>query len=178
VLTLINEQQHLEELRAMADPTLGEPLEVFFSYSHRDEKLRDKLAEHLRLMERNGLIRSWHDRRITAGTEWEGQISEHLERARIILLLVSSSFIDSDYCYDVELELAMQRHEKKEALVIPVILRPCAWQKASFGKLQALPKDGKPVTGRNWRNQDTAMMNIAEGIEMAIMALRQAGRES
>jgi 7-cyano-7-deazaguanine synthase in queuosine biosynthesis len=178
VLTLINDQQHVEELRAMADPTQSEPLLVFFSYSHKDEKLRDKLAEHLRLMERKGLIRSWHDRCISAGTEWEGQISKHLERAGVILLLVSPSFIDSNYCYDVELKRAMERHDKGEALVIPVILRPCAWQEAPFGKLQALPKDGKPVASKDWHNHDTAMLNIAEGIEKAITALRQVGTGS
>lgn len=173
VLTLVDEQ---EELRTMADPNQSAPLDLFFSYSHKDEKLRDKVAEHLKLMERTGVIRSWHDRRITAGTEWEGQISEHLERARVILLFVSASFITSDYCYDVEMTRAMERHHRGEALVIPVILRPCSWHKAPFGKLQALPKDGKPVTGRDWHNQDTAMQNVAEGIEKAIMALRQVGR--
>jgi hypothetical protein len=86
-----------------ASPVPGRSIEVFFSYSHRDEALRDDLADHLRLLERQGIITGWHDRRITGATEWAGAINEHLRTANIILLLISSAFLASDYCYDVEL---------------------------------------------------------------------------
>ncbi|HKP12653.1 MAG TPA: toll/interleukin-1 receptor domain-containing protein, partial [Blastocatellia bacterium] len=79
-------------------------MEVFFSYSHKDEKLRDKLADHLRILERQSVISSWHDRRITAGSEWAGQIDEHLNTAHVILLLISEAFLASDYCYDIEMK--------------------------------------------------------------------------
>jgi hypothetical protein len=137
-------------------------IEVFFSYAHRDEALRNDLAEHLRLLERQGIITGWHDRRITGGTEWAGAIDDHLRTAQIILLLISSSFVSSDYCYDVELRLALERHEAGVARVIPVILRPVDWHSAPFGKLQALPKDGRPVT--RWRNRDDAFLDVARGI--------------
>jgi len=97
---------------------------LFFSYSHEDAGLRDKLEEHLSLLKREGLIEAWHDRRITAGTEWKEAIDRHLEEADIILLLISASFMASEYCYDRELEQAMARHERQQARVIPVILRP------------------------------------------------------
>ena len=102
----------------------GRPIEVFFSYAHRDEALRDELAKHLRLLERQGIITRWHDRRITGGTEWAGAIDEHLRTAQIILLLISADFLASDYCYDVEVRRAMDRHEAGEARVVPIILRP------------------------------------------------------
>src|SRR3712207_2008649 len=121
-------------------PQSNESVKVFYSYSHKDERLRDALEEHLSLLKREGAISEWHDRRIGAGSEWAGEIDEHLKAADIILLLISSSFIASDYCYDVELKLAMQRHEAKQARVVPVILRPCKWENAPFGKLNALPK--------------------------------------
>src|SRR5205085_7073145 len=111
------------------------------------------------------VISSWHDRGIGAGNEWAGAIDEHLKTADIILLMVSASFIASDYCYDVELKLAMKRHEAGEARVIPIILRPCDWTKAPFGKLQALPKNGRPVT--KWSNRDDAFTDIANGIRRA-----------
>ncbi len=148
-------------------------IEVFFSYAHKDEELRDELANHLKLLERQGVISAWHDRQITAGTNWEGQIDEHLESAKIILLLVSADFLASDYCYDVELKRAMERHEAKEARVIPIILREVDWQGASFGKLQALPKNAEPVT--NWPNRDRAFADIARGIRRAVEEL--AGNE-
>ena len=107
---------------------------------------------------------------IGAGEEWKNEIDGNLERAEIILLLVSADFIASDYCYDVELKRAMERHEAAEAVVVPVILRDALWTKAPFGKLQALPKDGKPVT--TWSDRDSAWKNVAEGIEKAAAKLR------
>jgi formylglycine-generating enzyme required for sulfatase activity len=146
-------------------------IQVFFSYSHRDEDLRDELAKSLKLLERQGIIQSWHDRRISAGTEWAKQIDGNLNSADIILLLVSANFLDSDYCYDLEMKRAMARHEAKEARVIPIILKPCRWQRADFGGLQALPKDGNPVT--NWKTHDDAFVNIVEGIEQVAEELKQ-----
>lgn len=147
-------------------------IEVFFSYSHRDEALRDELAKHLSILKRQGIINGWHDRQITAGSEWAGQIDDHLNAAQVILLLISPDFIASDYCYDIELTQAMQRHEAREACVVPVILRPVDWQGAPFGKLQALPKNAKPIT--SWENTDEAFMDVAKGIRRAIEAIVQA----
>jgi internalin A len=143
-----------------------QPLRLFYSYSHKDETLRDELETHLKLMQRQGLIETWSDHRITAGQEWKNKIDENLERAEIILLLVSADFIASDYCYDIEMKRALERHEKKEASVIPIIVRDVSWHSALFGKLQALPKDGKAVT--IWPNKDTAWRNVSEGIEKVI----------
>src|ERR1051325_5467787 len=142
------------------------PIEFFFSYSHKDWRLRDKLANHLKIFEREGIISGWHDRKITAGREWAGQIDEHLNSARIILLLVSSDFMASDYCYDIEVTRAMERHEKGEARVIPIILHACLWDSAPFAKLQALPTDGRAVT--DWSNRNHAFLDIAKGIKAVI----------
>ena len=119
---------------------------LFFSYSHKDEALRDKLEVHLAMLKRQGVIETWHDRRIVAGDEFAGRIGEELERADIVLLLVSPDFLASDYCYDIEMARAMERHEAGETRVMPVLLRPCDWRDAPFGKLNATPKDGKPVS--------------------------------
>ncbi len=141
-------------------------LNLFFSYSHKDEELRNELETHLKLLQRQGLILSWHDRMITAGDEWKGEIDDNLDRADIILLLVSANFTFSDYCYDIEMERAMKRHEAGEARVIPVIVRDVSWHSAPFGKLQALPTDGKAVT--LWPDRDTAWRNVADGIKKVI----------
>ena len=145
---------------------LPKPIEVFFSYSHKDEELRDELEKHLSILKRQGVITGWHDRRIGAGREWEGEIDTHLDTAHVILLLISADFLASDYCYDKEMKRAMERHEAGEARVIPVILRPVVWRGAPFGKLQALPKDALPVT--EWPNRDKAFENVAQGIQAAV----------
>jgi internalin A len=128
-----------------ASAALKEVMRVVFSYSHKDEELRDQLETHLKLLQRQGVISTWHDRKIKPGDEWEGVIDENFQRADLILLLVSSDFVASDYCYEIEMRTALERHEKVEAKVVPIILRACQWRDALFGKLQALPKDGKPV---------------------------------
>ena len=142
------------------------PLRVFYSYSHRDEELRHELDKHLSLLKRQRIIEGWHDREISAGSEWQGQISEHLQAADIILLLVSADFIASDYCYDLEMTCAMSQHEAGKACVIPIVLRPCDWEAAPFSKLQALPTNAKPVV--SWSDQDEAFTIIARGIRRAI----------
>jgi len=140
----------------------GEPLRVFISYSHKDETLRTELETHLKLLQRQGLISVWTDRKIAAGEEWKGKIDDNLESARIILLLVSADFIASDYCYDLEMTRALARHNANEARVIPVILRAVDWHPAPFAKLQSLPKDGQPVT--LWPDRDSAWLDVEKGI--------------
>src|SRR5437773_12372398 len=101
---------------------------LFFSYSHKDEKLRDRLEVHLSTLKHEGLISTWHDRQIRAGEEFDKAIDEEMEKADVILLLVSPDFLASSYCYNVELARAIQRHDKGRTRVIPVILRPCDWR--------------------------------------------------
>lgn len=119
---------------------------VFFSYSHKDEEYRDELEIHLSALKRQGLIEVWHDRRIQAGSEIDGEIESRLESADIILLLVSPYFIASDYCYGIEMKRALERHHANQARVIPVIVHPCDWHETPFGKLRATPTDGKPIS--------------------------------
>lgn len=146
----------------LTSPKGTEALSVFISYSHKDETFKDDLVKHLSPLERLGLVEEWNDRKITAGAEWDQVISEKLEKANIILLLVSIDFITSKYCYDVELERALERHAKGEAVVVPIVVRNCLWQHTPFAKLQALPKDAKAVS--SWGDRDDAFTTIAESI--------------
>ena len=147
------------------------PIQLFFSYSHKDESLRDELERHLSSLKRKGIISEWHDRKIGAGSEWANSIDQHLEHSDIILLLVSSDFLASDYCYDIEMKRALEKHKSEEARVIPVILRPADWLDASFAHLQALPRNAKPVT--TWSNQDEAWLDIAQSIRNVCQEIQQ-----
>lgn len=143
---------------------------LFFSYSHQDEALRDQLETQLAMLKRQGVIETWHDRRIGAGQELHAQISDHVENDDIILLLVSPDFLASDYCYDHEMLRAMELHDAGEAIVIPVILRPSeGWTSAPFGKLNAIPIDGKPITLAPDRDQ--AFVEVAGAIRKAAARL-------
>ena len=137
-------------------------VKVFFSYSHKDEDLRNELEIHLTTLKRQGIIQTWHDRRIGAGKNLGDEIDSNLETSDIILLLVSPYFIASDYCYNVEMQRALERHKNGEARVIPVILHPCDWHQTPFGKLRATPTDGKPVS--KYPNQHDAFLSITKDI--------------
>ena len=152
-----------------ANTECSEACEIFFSYSHKDEALRDQLATALSGLKRQKVIRAWHDRQISGGKEWAGEIDTHLNTAQIILLLISPDFIASDYCFDLEMGRALERHEAGEARVIPIILRPTDMMGMPFRKLQALPKDAKPVT--SWANADEACLDVAQGIRRVAQEL-------
>lgn len=139
---------------------------IFFSYSHKDEELRDQLETHLAMLRNQGLIDSWHDRRILAGDDLDHAINSQINTADVILLLVSPDFLASRYCYDVEVRRAMERQQAGEARVIPVILRHCDWHSAPFGKLLAAPKDGRPI--KAWGDPDEAFADVARQIRAAL----------
>jgi serine/threonine protein kinase len=144
-------------------------IEVFFSYSHKDRMLRDKLAKQLAHLKQQGIIAEWHDRDIEAGRDWAREVDTHLRTAHIILLLISPDFLASDYCYNVEMMKALKRHESGEAVIIPVILRPTSWLETPLSKLQALPEDGKAIT--TWSHRDEAFLAVAYGIQKVIQEL-------
>jgi hypothetical protein len=154
--------------RLMRGEIVQGPITLFYSYSHKDESLREQLANHLMTLQRAGFIREWHDRQILGGEEWDKQISIHLERAQVILLLISADFLASKYCYDIEAKRALERHSTGAARVIPIILRPVLWKLTPFATLQALPTDARAVT--EWPNRDVAFVNICEGILAIVVA--------
>ena len=154
----------------LANAQGAKALRLFVSYSHADEQLKDELLKHIEPLKHLNLIESWHDRKLVAGEEWEKAISKNLESADIVLLLVSIDFINSKYCFDIELERALELHEEKKAVVIPIILRSCLWQHTAFAKLQALPRDAKAVCA--WSDRDEALVSIANGIKQVAEEIR------
>lgn len=146
-------------------------INIFISYSHEDEGYKEKLEKHLSILKRNNIIETWHDRKIIPGEEWDKKIKDELEAAQIILLLVSVDFLSSNYCYDIEIKRAVAKHEKGEAVLIPIMLRKCDWHDTSFSKIQALPKNAKPV--KNFEDEDEAFFLIVEGIKLSITQLKK-----
>ena len=152
----------------------GRAVRLFYSYSHKDERFRNELETHLKLLQRQRLLETWHDRKIEAGDDWKKSIDDNLKRADIILLLVSADFIASDYCYEVEMKTALGRHDNGEARVVPVIVRTVNLKNTPIARLQALPKDAKPVS--LWRDRDSAWRNVAERIESLAEEIQKKSR--
>jgi tetratricopeptide (TPR) repeat protein len=144
-------------------------LKLFCSYARDDEGYVKELRTSLITLERQRLIEWWHDREIVPGSEWEEAIAQNLETADVIILLVSRDSMASNYVYEQEIRRAIERHDRSQALVIPVIVRPSLWKEESFAKLQALPTDAKPIS--TWDDQDQAWLDVANGIEKAVKDL-------
>lgn len=144
---------------------------VFISYAHKDREYLKDLEEHLSNLRRQGLINPWADGNITEGDEWRKAIEEHLEKDQIFLLLISPSFMASEFCYGIEMQRAIERHEAGQARVIPIIIRPVDWKDAPFAKLKALPLDGKAVA--IWPDRDSAFLDVARGLRRVIEVMQK-----
>ncbi len=142
------------------------PFDVFISYAHKDKELRNALDVHLSNLKRQNLIRSWYDGDILPGSEWRKEIEKNLENAQIILLLISADFIHSDFCYSIEMNRALERHQLNEARVIPILLRPVDYEGTPFAELEMLPEGAKPIA--RWSDRDEAYSNVARGIRRTI----------
>lgn len=151
------------------------PLNLFYSYAHEDEPLRDELQGHLGILQRRGVIDAWYDRDIPPASEWNREIDRHLRSADIVLLLVSADFIASDYIWGRELEVALERQASGDAQVIPILIRAVDIEDAPFSHLQGLPTDLRPVT--SWPNRDEAWTDVAKGVRRAVKRI-QAQRAS
>src|SRR5689334_12613081 len=136
------------------------PVSIFYSYSSEDAIFQQKLDEHLSDLRRSRLITTWSDQQMRPGTEWQHEIEAQLKSADIILLLVSSRYLNSNYCYDVEMKKALEQYYERGAHVLAILLSPTRWETTPLQQLPVLPVGRKPIT--EWQNQDTAFLNIVD----------------
>lgn len=156
-----------------------EKVKVFYSYSHKDEYLKDCFEAHMSGLRRKGYVEEWHDRKILPGQFWEESINSNIASADLVLFLVSSDFMASNYCYNVEVIKAVERHNNGLCTVVPIIIRECDWEGAPFESIQGLPTDMKPVISRHWHDQDEAFTNVVRGLKSIIrkIALRKTNSQ-
>ncbi|WP_437671550.1 toll/interleukin-1 receptor domain-containing protein [Sorangium sp. So ce131] len=153
---------------------MGESVDVFISYAPADSEFCEQVIAHLALLQRQGVIRTWYDKKIVPGEVRDDVIAARIETARVVLLLISASFLASDDCYRLEMERALVRHTRGEACVIPVIIRACDWKDAPFAHLGALPRGAQAVT--SWRNADEAWVSVVSGIRVAVTEFSSFGK--
>lgn len=143
----------------------------FCSYSHQDKTFKEALDAHTSLLKRQGLIQIWHDREILPGDDFADKINKNLEMADIVLLLVSSDYLASNYCFSVEMKRALESHSKNQTRIIPLIIRPVDWETAPFGHITALPRDGKAIS--LWSNQDEAWQSVIKEIRKTVISIKE-----
>jgi len=148
-------------------PADNHPRKVFVSYSHKDETWKQKVVNALKPLEDQHRIAAWHDRKLLPGQEWDGEIKQELELADVILLLISPAFIKSRYCRDVEIKRAVDRSEEGTAVLVPIIVSRCAFDKEPFARFQAYPVDGSPLD--EVPDPDTKMRDLREKLQLALL---------
>ena len=142
---------------------------VFISYSHKDEAWKDRLVSHLGVLQHEGLLDLWDDRRIGAGEDWEKEIEEAMAKANVAILLVSRHFLTSYFILEEEVPRLMERREKEGVRIFPIIAEPCAWKQVEWlSRMNLRPKDDKPLSGGNKHQIDTDLAAIAEEVAAII----------
>ncbi|MCF2918273.1 toll/interleukin-1 receptor domain-containing protein [Pseudoalteromonas sp. Cn5-37] len=145
-------------------------VKVFISYAHKDEQFKDSLVEHMSGLVRANVVSEWNDRKIVPGQDWSDEISENLASSEIILFLISSSFMNSDYCMGVEVQKALSMHKEGRAQLIPIVIRAVDWSDSELSKIQGLPKDAVPIA--SWGNEDEAWVNVIGGVKKHIQEFK------
>lgn len=144
---------------------------VFLSYSHADEALRHKFETHLAMLKREGEIEVWHDRELVVGDHLDDEISGYLETADLIVLLVSSDFLASYYCYEREMGRSLERAEAGEARLAPIVLRACDWKSTPFAKYVLAPTDARPIVEHP--DIDAAFLQVVNELRRAISKITE-----
>ena len=155
-----------------------EQIKLFYSYSQLDEEYRLEIEKSLRMLQRHDGLESWSFRQIPPGKDWDKTIKNELETSDIILFLVSRDFLASDYCYDIEVTRAMELHDSKKSIVVPIILRACDWKHkdSPFKKLEGLPEKAKPI--KEWEDKDIAYNDITQKLKLTIAEVKQKKLDS
>ncbi|KYF75481.1 hypothetical protein BE17_33675 [Sorangium cellulosum] len=150
-------------------PPARRPLRVVFGYSRRDDEYRDRLHVHLTPLRRQGLIDTWHDALMDPGVNVRAAVNDRFDAADIVLLLISASFLASDFSYGDVMQRVLARHNAGETRVVPILLSPCDWQGSPYGELQALPRNARPIT--SWTDHDEAFLDVVRSIRLLVEEL-------
>jgi len=141
---------------------------AFISYSHQDSRYLDELHLHLAYFEKQGLIDFWDDRKLVPGTRWQQDIRQAIKSARVAILLVSASFLASDFVTGQELPPLLEAAQKEGALLLSVIVRPCLFKHTALAQFQAVNDPSKPMSELPPGKRDQIWARVAELIAEAL----------
>lgn len=151
--------------------TSFKPLNMFISYSHEDKVHLDNLKKHLISLKRNDVIKEWDDKELIVGDKLDEEIKNRLLEADLVAFLISVDFLNSYYCFDIELEETIKRLDNYNLRIIPIIVRQCEWKDSKLGNYVAIPEDGKAV--ESFDRHDEAWSSIVKEIKKAAKKLNE-----
>lgn len=132
---------------------MGKP-QVCISYSHDDVYWLGRVHKQLKAHAKAGSV-VWTDRQIKTGEPWFEQVESNLERSVAAVLLVSASFLASDFIAKHEIPRLRRRHKKKRLRIYPLIVKDCSWQSHTWlEEMQVRPRNGKPLRGSRFADQE------------------------
>ncbi|MEO1258580.1 MAG: TIR domain-containing protein [Bacteroidota bacterium] len=151
---------------------------VFINYSHKDETWKQRLDTHLQVLEREGLLDSWNDRDIMPGAEWFPAIENAIEAAHVVVLLISANSLISDFILDEEVPRFLEKKEKGQLKIFPLIIKPCLWDEVKWlSKYQVRPTDGVPLSIMDDAQAELALVGFAREILKALRAVPDTKEE-
>jgi hypothetical protein len=156
----------------VGDPS--RPLRVFLSYSRDDTRWREEVDKHLAALKKERLLEVWYDRLLLPGTRWDPKIMKELEEADIVLLLISASFMHSEFCYSREMKAALACQARGQLAVVPIAVHDCDWGEAPFAELTSLPPRSKPLS--SWSNRHAGLKVMSTGLRRLVEVIRAARR--
>lgn len=167
----VRDDRNQREIFITRNGRTPKPVKIFISYAHKDEKFKDELELHLKILQRRGIIETFSDREVRPGEVWESEISAKLLEAEIVLFLISPDFVGSDYMWDGEVKSALNRYWKDTLVIIPILVRPADIKGLDIDRFQALPTNGKAIS--QWADRDEAWISVTQGLQETIEAIAQ-----
>lgn len=143
-------------------------VKIFISYSHRDERYKEKLDTFCKNLFGDPDVDVWHDRHLSPGDNFDKKIMHKLAEADIIILLISSHFLASDYCYGKEMKEALSKQKRNQGIAFAVILEDCDWQSTALSDFIVLPKDGKPLKRFHSSKHPEVYNNITQRLRKCV----------
>jgi hypothetical protein len=146
---------------------------LFISYSHKDGRWLDRVREQLDVLEREGLIDSFDDRRIEVGEDWYARLHQEMLEARVALFLISAPFLTSAFIRNEEIPRLLKQHEARGMVLYPLLIRDCPWQEVSWiARLQLRPKEARPIAAMRSAMLDKCLADVAREIASIVKAGR------
>jgi tetratricopeptide (TPR) repeat protein len=135
---------------------------VFISYSHKDDKRKDEIMTHLKVLEKQGNLTLWNDEVIQTGADWFHEIKTNLETASVVIMVVTANFLGSDFILNEEVPRILERRGSDGFLIVPLIAEPCPWKAVEWlKKMQLFPKDGTPLSKLDKPERDEALADLS-----------------
>ena len=151
---------------------------VFVSYSHKDRKALAELKPFLKPLERDGLLSAWEDTRIPAGADWQQEIDQGLEEAKVAVLLIAQTFLASDFIVEKELPRILEREAQGQLTILPVFLSPSLVEDVGFAdprtagrtkvvlsKFQGYGHPEKPLSKLSWSDRQRIYADLARDLK-------------